>query len=415
MKLFAKYYRVNLVITIVVLLFTGMVYYWAITQILTGQEDKDLVVEEREVFDYVRTNHRLPQVFESKDQQISFIPVSSPVKREFITTYFYNAKEKENEWGRGLVSNIIVNGQNYKILVVESSVETNDLIQIIFGITIAVILVLLLVLFVANRLILARIWQPFYGILQQVKAFNVSEKTEITPQTTDIEEFKDLNNAVAGMSARVKGEYNELKAFTENASHELLTPIAIINSKLDTLIQTEDFNERQSALLNDVYTSVSRLTRLNQSMLLLSRIENQIISGHEPVNLKWLITEKVAQLQELYADKEIKLTMHLEEKEIQASRYLMEILLNNLLVNAIKHNIPQGHIDITLGEKDLIVKNTGIDKDLSGDDIFKRFSKSAGSEGTGLGLTISAQICGNYGFVLGYRFKSPFHYLVVTF
>lgn len=415
MKLFTKHYRVNLIITIVVLVFTGIIYYWAISLILTGQKDKDLVVEEQEVFEYVRTNHRLPQVFESKDQQITFTAVPGNVKREFITTNYYNSKEKENESGRGLISSVLVNGVNYKILVVESSVETDDLIQIIFGITIAVILLLLLVLFVANRLILARIWQPFYGILQQVKNFNLTGKAEIAPQPTNIDEFKELNIAVSNMSARVQRDYNELKAFTENASHELLTPIAIINSKLDTLIQTEDFNERQSILLNDVYTSVSRLTRLNQSMLLLSRIENQIISGTEPVNLKWLVTEKVTQLQELYADRDIKLNMDLQKKEIQASRYLMDILLNNLLVNAIKHNNPGGEITITLTADRLEIKNTGEDKNLSGDDIFKRFSKSAGSEGTGLGLTISAQICGNYGFKLNYSYSSPYHCFTVVF
>jgi len=415
MRLFTRYYRVNLIITVVVLLFTGIIYYWAISLILTSQKDKDLVVEEQEVFEYVRINHRLPQVFQSKDQQITFTPVHSDVKREFITTDYYNPKEKENENGRGLVSSVQVNGVNYKILVVESSVETDDLVQIIFGITIAVILLLLLVLFIANRLILARIWQPFYGILQQVKNFNLTGKAEIDPQPTNIEEFEELNMAVSSMSARVQHDYNELKAFTENASHELLTPIAIINSKLDTLIQTEGFNERQSVLLNDVYTSVSRLTRLNQSMLLLSRIENQIISGFEPVNLKWLVTEKVAQLQELYADKDIKLNMDLQEKEIQCSRYLMDILLNNLLVNAIKHNKPGGEIIIILTDSRLEIKNTGEDKDLSGNDIFKRFSKSASSEGTGLGLTISAQICDNYGFKLNYSYKNQYHSFTVNF
>lgn len=415
MKLFTRYYRVNLVTTIVVMLLTGMVYYWAISRILIGVADKDLVVEEREVFEYVRLNHSLPQVFESKDQQISFARVNGPVKREFIDTSYYNPKEHGDEEGRGLVSSVMVNGARYKVTVVQSSVETDDLIRVIFGITIAVILLLLLVLFMVNRLVLGRIWQPFYGILQQVKAFNVAEKTDISPQRTNIDEFNELDEAVGNMATRVKKDYNELRAFTENASHELLTPIAIINSKLDTLVQTENFNERQSALLNDVYTSVSRLTRLNQSMLLLARIENQIISGYEPVNLKWLLEEKVAQLQELYADKEINLSVFAEEKEVQASRYLVEVLLNNLLVNAIKHNVPNGQIDIRLTKDRLVIKNTGEDKDMSTQDIFKRFSKSASSEGTGLGLTISTQICGNYNWLLEYSYQAPFHYFTVMF
>ncbi|QKJ31776.1 HAMP domain-containing histidine kinase [Mucilaginibacter mali] len=415
MKLFTRYYRVNLLSTIVVMLLTSMVYYWAISRILIGVADKDLVVEESEIFEYVRANHRLPQVFESKDQQISFAKVSGPVKREYINTSYYNPKERENEQGRGLISSVNVNGVLYKIVVVQSSVETDDLIRVIFSITIVVVLLLLFVLLMVNRLVLGRIWQPFYGILQQVKAFNVAEKNDIAPQRTNIDEFNELNDAITSMATRVKKDYGELKAFTENASHELLTPIAIINSKLDTLVQTENFNERQSMLLNDLYTSVSRLTRLNQSMLLLARIENQVISGYEPVNLKWLLEEKVAQLQELYADKEINVSVFAEEKEVQASRYLVEILVNNLLVNAIKHNVPQGQIDITLTKDKLVIKNTGEDRDMSTQDIFKRFSKSANSEGTGLGLTISTQICGNYDWMLDYRYRAPFHYFTVVF
>jgi signal transduction histidine kinase len=415
MKLFTRYYRVNLVITITVMLFTGMIYYWAISLILRSQEDKDLIVEEQEVFEYVRLNHRLPHVFESKDQQITFTPVNGPVTREFITTNYFNPKENENEAGRGLVSSIMVNGVNYKILVVESSVETDDLIKIIFGITIAVILLLLAILFIANRLALGRLWQPFYSILQQLKVFNVTEKAELQPQQTNIDEFDELNQAVLAMATRVKKEYNELKTFTENASHELLTPIAIINSKLDTLIQTENFNERQSKLLNDLYNSVSRLTRLNQSMLLLARIENKLIADTELVDLKELVAEKCAELQELYADKELQVSITLQEKSLNANKYLMEVLVNNLLVNAIRHNIANGRIDIKLTTGRLIIKNTGEGKDLSDEAIFKRFHKSAGSEGTGLGLTISGQICGNYGFELGYSYQDAMHCFTVVF
>src|SRR3954471_16679110 len=117
MKLLTKYNRVNLITTIIVMLITGIIYYQAISYILTGIKDKDLVVEEREIFDYVRLNHHLPQTFESNDQQITFTPASpGSIKRKFINTEYYKKFEGhhrrhrrgEYEAGRGLISWVTV-------------------------------------------------------------------------------------------------------------------------------------------------------------------------------------------------------------------------------------------------------------------------------------------------------------------
>ncbi|HEY9194947.1 MAG TPA: sensor histidine kinase, partial [Mucilaginibacter sp.] len=236
MKLSERYNRVNLIATIVILLITGAIYYQAISLILTNQKDNSLEVEEHEIFDYVRLNHHLPQVFESKDQQITFISAEpNSVKREFFNTTYYREKD-EAESGRGLITSVTVGGRYYKILIVESKVETEDLIQIIFAITIGVILLLLLVLVITNRLILSRLWQPFYNILSELKLFNVTDNREMLSPNSSIDEFNELQAEVTAMAERVKKDYKDLKTFTENASHELLTPIAVINSKLDTLI-----------------------------------------------------------------------------------------------------------------------------------------------------------------------------------
>ena len=422
MKLSAKYNRVNLATIVIVMLITGIVYYWVISLILVNKIDKDLVVEENEAFNYVKLNHALPQVFQSDDQQISFTPAApGSVEREFIDTKYYKHKEgesaqkKKTESGRGLISSITADGKYYKLLIVESKVETEDLIQIIFGITIGVILLLLIVLYLTNRLILNRLWQPFYDLLKELRSFNIADNKEISPLKTDIDEFNELNEAVSAMSARVKHDYKDLKTFTENASHELLTPIAVINSKLDTLIQTENFNPQQGKLLNDLYTSVSKLTRLNQSLLLLVKIENGLLNDARPVNLKKVIEELLIQFDEILQDKQLTLTSKLEDKEIAANPYLVDILLNNLLSNAIRHNYRGGGIIIVLNNEQLIVKNTGENTRLENEQIFRRFHKSSNSEGSGLGLTISTQICESFNFRLNYAFDTPYHTFTVEF
>ena len=195
----------------------------------------------------------------------------------------------------------------------------------------------------------------------------------------------------------------------------MLTPIAVINSKLDTLIQTENFSERQSKLLNDLYGAVSRLNRLNQSLLLLVKIENRLLHNQQQVNLREVLEEMMAQFEEIFQDKNLKVDFDVIDKEITASTYLVEILLSNLISNAVRHNYTGGQIGIKLTGSQLIINNTGEPEALNNEKIFTRFHKSSGSEGSGLGLTISRQICENFNFSLNYAFQEGNHLFIVDF
>ena len=427
MKLASRYNRVNILTTVMVLLIAGVIYYIAISRILTGQKDKDLKVEEQEIFEYVRLNNQLPQTFQSDDQQITFTQIKpGTVTREFINTEYYEKWNKQNESrrhrhrsngeyeaGRGLITAVSAGNKYYRILIVESKVETEDLISIIFLITLVVILLLLGVLFMMNRLLLRKLWQPFFEIMHQLRTFNITDSKKIAETTTGIDEFKELNNVVSAMANQAKHDYTDLKVFTENASHELLTPIAVINAKLDTLIQTENFNDKQSKLLNDLYSAVSRLNRLNQSLLLLVKIENNLLQEQQSLNLRLLTEEMISQLGEICQNKGISFSHQLEDKTIISSKYLIEILLTNLLSNAIRHNYNGGKIDVILTADSLTIKNTGEVIPLPSDEIFNRFQKSPGSEGSGLGLTISRQICENFNFLSNYEYKNERHVFTV--
>lgn len=415
MKLLSKYNRVNTAVTVAIMFVTGIIYYYTISSILTSQIDKDLVLEENEVFSYVKQNNRLPQVYESNHQQILFMPLGNKkIERRFLDTIYREAGDNDLEAGRALISSVKVSGQNYRILVTQSKVETEDLIQIIFLITIGVIATLLVVLSVLNRVILKSIWQPFYKVLAQLKEFRLASHAGISSTPSQIDEFKELDNAVMRMADRVNNDYQNLKAFTENASHELMTPISVINSKLDTLVQTGEFTDDQSKLLNDIYGTVARLTRLNKSMLLLAKIENGQIRDEEEVDLKTMIEECLYQQEESIQRSGIILELHLGDKMLKASKLLMEVLLNNLLSNAIRHNYPNGNITLTLLPEQLIVSNTGSGA-FNIDHALKRFHKADGSEGIGLGLTLCKQICDNYGFKLAYLHDKQTHTFSVTF
>ncbi len=416
MKLLDRYNRSTILLTVTVMLFAAVVYYFAIKLVLSRQIDKSLEVEEREVLDFVRLNGKLPQVFNANHQATTLVATQAPVTRRMIDTTYMDVKDNEFEPARAIYTSVMVGPQRYKITVVQSMVETQDLIKVIFLITLGLIVVLLTALFIFNRIILANIWKPFYIILNQLRSFTLSNGGPIRPINSSIDEFSEMNEAVITMAARAQKDYQALKAFTENAAHELMTPISVVNSKLDSFVQTGAFTDEQSLLLSDMYNSVAKLTRLNRSMLLLAKIENGLINDKQTINLDTLISDTLNQYDDVISGLNIKVKTNLDPKKLDASLLLMEVLISNLIGNAIRHNAEGGRISIELNQHRARFANSGKEKaPLEVQNLFGRFKKSASSDGTGLGLTISKEICDHYGFDLSYRYVNNSHEFTVEF
>lgn len=414
MKLSTQYNRVNLLTSVVILIITGLIYYLVIHLILTNKLDKDLVVEENEIKEYTRTYQKLPLPATYLDQQVSYrIARNNNVEiREFGYTTYLNPKENKQEPGRSLVTTLNLKGKKIVVTITKSRVESEDLVRIILLITIAVTLFLLITLLIINRFVMSRLWKPFYNILSRMKGFEVTKMENISEEPTRIDEFNELNISVNAMAKKVRQDYKELRSFTDNASHEMMTPLAVINSKLDSLLQTESFTEQQGALLEDIYHAIGKLSRLHQSLLLLAKIENNLISDAQKIDLKELIEMKIRQFQELFERNDLKISFNLSNCQVTMSRYLADILLNNLLSNALRHNVLGGKIVIELSRNKIVVSNTGKNLNNKGH-LFDRFSKSNESEGMGLGLAISKQICNLYGFNIEYKYQEGLHFFEV--
>ena len=416
MRLSDHYNKASIVTTISVLLAGGVIYFFAITYISRVQLDRDLTEEIDEVKQYVNGNRRLPTQVEFDEDVTSFAKTDqTAIKRRYFDTVYFHPKEKKQEAGRAVEDLVILNGQRYKVTITESREGTEYFVQIIALITLALMIGLLAILFLINRYLLRGLWKPFYSILNELKAFNVSEQPAFDLRDNKVDEFAELNQAVQIMSERIKNDFQHLKHLTENASHEMMTPLAVITTKLDTLIQDESLNPAHYDLINDIYIAAGKLLRLNQTMLLLVKIENNLIDGNEVLRLDNLIREKSIQFQELLSAQHITVSEKLAEKEIFASKYLMDILLNNVFSNAIRHNTPDGNISIVLTPAKLIIQNTGILKPLHEETIFDRFQKGSQSDGTGLGLTIVKNICNLYNWEISYYFDQSLHTFEIAF
>jgi signal transduction histidine kinase len=416
MKLASHYNKVSILSNIFILLTGAVIYYFVIKSIATHQLDRDLTEEIDEVKDYVNQKRQLPKQVDFDEDQTTFTNIGTQkLPRRFFDTLYYNAREKENEPGRAVEGSIEFNKENYKVVISESKEATEYLVQVILIITFALVLILSVTVIVVNRLILSDLWEPFYKLLGQLKSFEISNHSELTLNHTNVDEFKELNEVMLNMASRAKSDYLNLKSFTENASHEMMTPLAVVTSRLDTMIQDETLNAAQLAHITEIYGSIGKLSRLNQSLLLLVKIENNMINDQDYINLKTIVAEKLIQFQELIQGKNLSVDYQLTERKIFASKYLMDILLNNLFSNAVRHNLQDGKMKIELTENRLILKNTGDKMPLAEEVIFERFKKGKYSEGVGLGLTLVKNICLHYGFQISYNYQDQWHMFIVDF
>lgn len=416
MKLASHYTKASVLISLSVLVISAFVYYVTIGHIARQQLDGDLSEEVAEFLDYVNQNQQLPKpVNFDEDQTIIVRSDLQQFDTRFFDTPFFNKKEKKNEAGRAVSFLAKVKEQHYLVTISESRENTKYLVQIISIITLILAAVLLTVLVITNKYVLNGLWKPFYGVLKQVREFNAADPDKITVTDSKVDEFNQLSDAVAKMSARVTDDYQGLKSFTENASHEIMTPLSVITSRLDIMIQDETLRPDQYEQITDLYAAANKLARLNQSLLLLVKIDNDLLQDIEKLNIKTIVVEKFQQFQEMIQNKNIDLNFVMVDVEVSASRYLMDVLINNLFSNAIRHNKEFGHIKIQLTAEKLIFQNSGHAPILDEQRIFDRFYKDKASDGTGLGLAIIKNICGRYGFEISYRYVNDLHTFEVRF
>jgi signal transduction histidine kinase len=414
MKLFTQFSRVNIVASILALLIGSIGFYFTMRYVLIGQLDDSIRVEEAEILDIIRTRGQLPPPSDYHDQHISYEPANALVQRHYINTTRNNHHHRAEPY-RELIFSAPVGSQLYTVTVGVSEEATEDLLALIMTITAGMILLLFGTLFLANRLLLRRLWKPFYQTLAGMRQFNLSSRHPLPIRDTAIDEFQDLDEAARQMTGQILKDYEMLKGFTDNASHEMQTPLAIINSRLDLLIQDHDLAETHHRPIQAMYDAIGRLRQLNQSLLLLTKIENQQFTRSDSIDMAPLIEEKLVQLEDPLRDRHLVVHKDLDRLHLPINGYLADILLNNLLLNAIRHNQDGGDLSIRLRESSLRITNSGPVLSFDPATIFDRFVKGAHSGGTGLGLAIVRQICDNYHFPIGYSYQDKMHVFEIRF
>lgn len=317
-----------------------------------------------------------------------------------LTTVF---EAKENEF--------------YQLKVISSMVEEDDLIEDLFYSLLWLYLILIVTILLINTLVLRSMWKPFFDYLNRLSQFKLGKNEHVQPIQSKTAEFLLLNKVVTEvLESNIRSFHNQ-KQLIENASHELQTPLAIALNKLQLLAENEELSEEVVREIFQTIETLERLTRLNKSLLLLSKIENKQFLNEEKVDFNELVRKVSDDFRDQIAFKEIILNVS-EEGKLTATmnRELAHILFSNLLKNAIRHNSKNGKIEVLVTDSSIQVSNTGMGKALDPKNLFQRFYKESNDKSsTGLGLAIVKSIADVSGCQISYHYALGIHQFTLTF
>jgi signal transduction histidine kinase len=433
MKLTTFYYRH--IVPAVMVLFVAVIVsaYFLIRHALQRELDIGLLRSKSRIESYVRVNGRLPEVSSFDDQHIQFIrsgaaagalaaagsvagagSLAAAAADSFSNTMLYIPEQQKEHISRKLRFSLLLDGQQWVVTVSQPLEGTRHITILVVEITVVTILMTLFFFILVNRRVLSKVWRPFYRSLELIGSFKVDDRAEPEYPETDVEEFRLMNVHFRKAAENASKDYRNLREFSENASHELQTPLAIMRSNLDLLLQ-EGMTERQSELMQGVYAAVRRMKRLQESLLLLTKIDNRQFNGIDDIRIDLVVSDKVQELQELLYARSLHCRLDLVEASVPTNRELLDILLNNLFSNAIRHNIRDGEIHARLEPHCLRVSNTGMAEALDESRVFRRFYKRSGqTDNNGLGLSIIKQICDTTAMKVQYAFAEGWHSFTIS-
>ncbi len=326
-------------------------------------------------------------------------------------------EEPELEPVRVLTTAFESDGRFYELKIINSMVEEDDLIEELLWEAVYLYLILVVCIILINNMVLQRLWTPFYHLLHQFKSYRLGSSEKLPEIKTKTKEFNDLQNAVRTLLLHSVETFEQQKQFIGNASHELQTPLAIAVGKLELLLEKSDPDASHTEDIVQILQIVERLIRLNKSLLLLTKIENKQFGDNQMIVVNQVVARGVEELEDIarFREVEISITEHSELKAYMDPS-LANIVIGNLIKNAIFHNTAKGTVRIEISGLSVKICNSGTVEPLDREKIFTRFYKSGSkTAGTGLGLAIVKAICVMYGFTITYSYGDNGHCFTLHF
>lgn len=397
-----------------------MFLYFAIRKDVYRQIDVSLVMEKDIIQDQVEQDESIPDFSATFGHQIDVRFLSSAVSE---TEMIRDTVIHDDQSGDDLPFRYIyytgntIKKRGYSITIFQVLSEKIHLLESISLYTFCLFLSLLFISILLNYLISRRLWLPFYTMVVKADNFNILDDKQLDLPETDILEFQQLKRVVERMTRKMRSDYLNLKEFNENAAHEIQTPLAVIRSKTELLMQSRNLRKDSIDLIKSINEATNKLFKLNQGLLVISKIENQYYHEIKEVSLREIVVTCLDNYREIMQLRNIRVDLEATSKAIVIMNdVLADILVSNLLSNAVRYNIAKGFIKCHIDDQFLIITNSGLPLSSDPEMLFRRFYKDNDNpQSVGLGLSIVRKITDNYKMKISYTCTGNIHEVRLAF
>lgn len=406
---------------LLVTLLTVPVFYLLVRRYHIRETDKFLWIQrEKLVEKSIRTLQisEIPAWNQFNVEESILSDMGQMLENIFTTDDIFSERIRGYEPYRVLYSRVEIEGEKY-ILTIRSSIYEAKKILLWSVLTQLLLFVGLMAgIIIITHLIQGKLWQPFYQTLSMTEYFDIQQNEAPHFPSSDIQEFTQLNHALETLIGNHLQAYKILKDFSENASSEIQSPVAMFHSTLDMLLQLPGLADEQKGFIRTVHDESSQLVHMSNNLLLLTQMDNRQFTDTQLLNIADIVADSLSSLSKQAETANITIETYLIDRTLtlNANRKLVESLIENLTTNAIKHNTSNGRILATLHGNRLDIINTGIEQPLDNAVLFRRFGRmNRAAKGSGLGLAIVQQICSLYGWEIFYGFAGGMHRFALTF
>ncbi|MDR8392256.1 HAMP domain-containing histidine kinase [Aliifodinibius sp. S!AR15-10] len=413
MKLVNKFLLIYLLVTIIVLSAGGIISYYLIkdeidTELRWRYMDRidriGYLIEEGRDFGFDSTQ----TIEKFQDRNLIIRELEGQVNERVIATdtMAWHPHLRRMEHNVKVSAYRQINDRSYYISTWGAIVESDDIIEAVVKTLLWILGLQVVGALGVGFLVSGRLFKPFRETLEKIRDFKLNQREPIKAEKTSVKEFDELNRFVDEMTTKAVKDYQNLKEFAENASHELQTPLSIAQGKLELLTETE-LKPEQFQYVESAQAAIRKLSKLSESLGLLTKIENHEFSNSQQVNFTNLIKDSLSTFDELITLNGLRVEANLQDDvQVQMHPVLADILWTNLLQNAIKHNVAEGYIDISLDSEKLVIANKGKALKIDPNDLFKRFKKADQSTSSiGLGLSIVRRIVNQSDLEISYSYE----------
>jgi signal transduction histidine kinase len=335
----------------------------------------------------------------------------------FGDTLMFDRVNGEFRTYRTLTYPSVINGDLARITIFKSTLPGDRLVERVTLMVTLMVIVFLGCVFLLNRFVFANLWKDFFEALDRLKEFDTT-KEPVVLREQDTEEFNELKKVLERMTRQLSKDYRELKEYTDHTTHELQTPLAVIKSKTELLLQSDRLGPDEMDLIQAINASTNQLARLNSTLALITRIENRQYTVAKEITVSELFGRHIQMLEELIGLRSIGVVKNLNhtEQTLHMDPGLADILAANLVKNAIVHNVEGGKILLEDGAGTFSISNDGPPLEFSEEDLFRRFIRGEKKgNGFGLGLSLVKKICESYQVGIRYAYTGNHHIFTLKF